>query len=386
MIEQFLNLVSNRERFSLPTKALILFALVTALGGNAFAQTQATTDVSGAVTSMVASAKDDAGVVPAADNPIAPEAKPAALPVGAGSDHRGYVMARGYFFSINRSGGDPAVIASSAGGVISSVTNFDYGWKSAYKAEAGWNWPSNWGLRGSYFYTNQSAQVNRTGTVGAPFFVSPRPLNVTFTGAADAGTLARFRERFQLHVIDLEGDYKWHNPNWSVLVSAGLRIGISRQTYTAEDTFAGTTENLRYVQERTGYGPTAAIDFRHRIGSSNFWWTGQGRFAVLFGDVDESSLFTSGAFIPPPTLRTDSRSTWVFEGETGLEWSKTIGTWQIFLNGSGVYHYWNDLLNIMPTAAVGGSATASLDNPLLPPTRTGNISFVGGVVTVGFRF
>jgi hypothetical protein len=188
-------------------------------------------------------------------------------------------------------------------------------------------------------------------------------------------------------VIDLEGTHKWHNPNWTVLISGGLRIGISRQTYTAEDTFAGTTELVTYVQERTGYGPTGAIDFRHRIGSSSWWWTAQGRIANLFGGIDERASYVVPGFVQA-AARTSSRSTWVFEGETGIEWSHKFngGANEVFLNGSFAYHNWNDLLNIMPAPAVGVSAVAALDNPLLPPTRIGSISFVGGVFTVGFRF
>jgi hypothetical protein len=399
MLKRFTHQTSARVKMHFPIKMMMLVVLVAALAGSAFGQTPSSTNTGAAVASMVVSAKTDPAVpVPAAENPISPAKATATKPVGAGSDNHGYVLLRGYFFSINRSGGDPAVINVNVtggppdlggGGIptTASVSDFDYGWKSAYKAEVGWNWSNNWGIRASYFYTNQSAQENRTGTTTSPFFISPRPLNVPYTGPADPGTLARFRERFQIHVIDVEGDYKWHNPNWSVLVSGGIRIAPSRQTYTAEDTFKGVTENLTYVQERTGYGPTGAIDFRHRIGGSNFWWTGAARVAALFGAIDEISTFTAPGVIDTAT-RSDSRTNWVYEVESGLEWSHKFngGNNEFFLNGSFVYHNWNDIVNIIPTPAVGTDPIALLDNPLLAATKKGSISFTGGVFSVGFRF
>lgn len=389
MLKRFTHQTSARVKMHFPIKMMMLVVLVAALADSAFGQTPSSTNTGAAVASMVVSAKTDPAVpVPAAENPISPAKATAPMPVGAGSDNQGYVMARGYFFSINRSNGDPAVINSSLGAVVSSVVDFDYGWKSAYKVEVGWNWSSGWGLRTSYFYTNQSAQENRNATTGAPFLISPRPLNVTFTGAADPGTLARFRERFQIHVIDVEGDYKWKDPKWTVLVSGGIRIAAHRQTYTAEDTFTffGPTQNVTYAQERTGYGPTGAIDFRHRLGGSNFWWTASGRVAGLWGTIDENASFIVVGFSELAT-RSGKRTTWVFEVESGLEWShKFAGNNEVFINGSFMYHNWNDLLNIIPVPAVGASAVDTLDNPLLPATRKGSISFLGGVFSVGFRF
>jgi hypothetical protein len=314
-----------------------------------------------------------------------PKATP--TPTPASGDNHAYVKFTAYYFKVSRSGGDPAVINSNAGGLISSIDSFNYGWELAYKGEAGWNASNGFGFRGSYFYTKQSAEENRTGSATAPFIVSPRPLNVTFTGAADANTPATFRERFKLQVIDLEGTYKWQDPSWSVIVSAGVRIALSRQTYTAQDTFVGTTENVSYIQKRTGYGPTGAVDFRHQIGGSGFWWTGTARFAYLTGKINESASYTAGTFSQTPT-RTSGRKNWVFEGETGLEWVHNIGGGnnELFLNGSFIYHNWNNIVNVMPTSAVGGSATASLDNPSLPPTKKGSISFMGGAFTIGFRF
>lgn len=388
MLEQLSQAESIRVNIFLPIKSMILFALVAALSSVAFAQTTSSTDTGADVTTMVAAAKAEPAVVdPANTNPFS-SVKIAPKPVGAGSDNQGYVMGRGYFFSVHRSNGDPAVISSSLGGVITAVDDFDFGWKTGYKVEIGWNWSGGLGLRASYFYTNQAAQENRNGTVAAPLFVSPRPLNVTFTGAAAPGTLARFRERLQIQAIDVEGTFKWKNPNWTVLISGGIRVAPTRQTYTAEDTFVGSPENVRYVQERTGYGPTGAIDFRHRLGGSNIWWTGQARIAGLWGTLDETSTFASGGIIFNTAARSNSRTTWVVELETGIEWSHKFngGANEFFINGSFVYHNWNDLVNIIPVAPVGGSATAALDNPLVAATRTGSVSFIGGVFSAGFRF
>ena len=385
MIERFSHHKSARVTLKFPIKIMMLFVLVTAIAGSAFGQNSSSTSTNAAVASVVAPATTDPAVsIPAPDAAISPEtANPKPYPIGAGSENQGYVIMRGYALSIHRSGGDPAIINAAAGGLTGSITNFNYGTKAAYKVEAGWNWSNNFGFRASYFYTNQSAQENRTQTAAAPFFLSPRPLNVVFTGAPTIGTLARFRERFQVHVIDLEGTYKWHQPNWTVLISGGLRFAPSRQTYSVDDTFAGLPETLSYVQERTGIGPTGAIDFRHRIGGSSFWWTGSARVAGLWGDIDEAASYNRAI----PTLRTSSRTTWVWEAETGIEWvHKFAGNNEIFLNGSFTVQHWGDIVNVMPTPAIGTSATATLDNPLLPPTRKGSIRMLGGVFSLGFRF
>jgi hypothetical protein len=266
------------------------------------------------------------------------------------------------------------------------VNNFKYGTEGAFKVEAGWNATNNFGFRASYFYTNQTAQENRTGATTAPFIISPRPLNVTFTGAAASGTAATFREKFRLSVIDLEGTYKWHSTNSSALFSAGVRIAPSRQTYTASDIFVTTPENLSYRQKRTGVGPTVAIDLRHRLGGSNFWITGAGRLAVLFGKNKETASFASGTFLQT-AARDRSRTNTVVEGEVGLEYAHKFGSGnEFFLNGSFITHDWNNLVNVIPTNAVGGSATSSLDNPTAAPIKKGSVVFVGGAFSIGFRF
>ena len=385
MLERFSHAKSASVKMHFPIKAMMLVVLVAAIAGSAFGQSSSSTTTGGAVASIVTPATTDPVVsVPAADAAISPAtASTAPYPQGAGGDNHGYVIMRGYAFRIHRSGGDPAIINAGATGLTASITDFNYGTKAAYKVEAGWSWNNNFGFRASYFYTNQSAQLNRTQTAAAPFFLSPRPLNVTFTGAPTIGTLARFRERLQIQAVDVEGTYKWHAPNWTVLISGGVRIAPTRQTYSVDDTFAGAPETLTYVQERTGIGPTGAIDFRHRLGGSSFWWTGAARIAVLFGQIDEAASY-NGAI---PTRRASSRTTWIGEAETGIEWMhKFAGNNEIFLNGSVVFHNWNNLLIIMPVPAIGVSATATLDNPLLPPTRKGSVRMVGGVFSLGFRF
>lgn len=370
-------------------KLIAMALLVAATAGASFAQTPSTTNTGAAITAMVTDTiKTPAGKVEvAAEAAIAPPSayrKPAAQ--GAGSDNQGYLFLRGYAFHIHRSGGDPAVIRSDAVGNITAVDNFKYGTEGAFKIEAGWNATNNWGFRASYFYTNQTAQENVTGAATAPFFVSPRPLNVTFTGAAAPGTAASFREKFRLHVIDVEGTYKWHSANSSAVLSAGVRIAPSRQNYTAQDIFVTTPENLNYTQKRTGWGPTVGLDLRHRIGSSNWWFTGAGRFAVLFGRLRESATFASGTFTQTAT-RSAGRTNGVWEGEAGLEWNHKFGSGnEFFLNGSFIVHDWVNIVNVIPTNGVGGSATSLLDNPAVPATKKGSIIFIGGAFSLGFRF
>ncbi len=375
-------------RTSFIIKLIALTILMSAMSSISFAQTQSNTDTGAAIASLVTDAKAAPAVTaPAPEAPISPantSANPTAQ--GAGSDNQGYIHIRGYVFRIHRTNGDPAVINSDGIGNVSSVNNFHYGTEGAFKIEAGWNATNNFGFRASYFYTNQTAQENRTGGASAPFIISPRPLNVTFTGSAAAGTAATFREKFRLHVIDLEGTYKWHSTNSSALLSVGVRIAPSRQTYTASDIFVTTPENLNYRQKRTGVGPTVAIDLRHRLGMSNFWITGAGRFAVLFGRNRETASFASGTFLGT-AVRDRSRTNTVLEGEVGLEYAHKFGSGnEFFLNGSFITHDWHNLVNVIPTNGVGASSTALLDNPAADPTRKGSIIFVGGAFSIGFRF
>ncbi|MBC7912424.1 MAG: hypothetical protein H7Y30_18095 [Pyrinomonadaceae bacterium] len=389
MSEKFSQVTNAALNITLPLKLMLLVALVAAMAVSSSAQTQSTTGTDEAVAAMITSTKTDPAISASASKSLiglanAPK-KPSAQ--GAGSENNAYIFVRGYAFSVNRSGGNPAVISSSGGGAITAIDNFDYGTEGAVKFEAGWNGP-HWGFRGSYFYTTQSAQEDRTGTAAAPFFVSPRPLNVTFTGFATANTPATFRERFRLHVVDLEGTYKWFSPDWSVVLSAGVRIAPSRQTYTAQDTFgAATTENLNYTQKRTGVGPTAAIDFRHRLGKSNWWITGDGRLAVLFGKLRETATFSNSGGFSQTATRSDSRTTFVGEGELGLEYSWKFGSGnEFFLNGSFIVHHWNDIVNVMPVNPVGGSAFTTLDNPAAASTRQGSLTFTGGAFSFGIRW
>ncbi|HEY0547594.1 MAG TPA: hypothetical protein VGC91_19595 [Pyrinomonadaceae bacterium] len=372
-------------------KLIVMALMVAATACASFAQTQSNTNLNtgAAITAMVTDAKTAAtSKVATATEPVISPANTSRKPLaqGASSNNQAYVFLRGYVFHIHRTHGDPAVINSNAVGNISSIDNFKYGTEGAFKIEAGWNATNNWGFRASYFYTNQTATENRTGAATAPFILSPRPLNVTFTGAAAPGTAATFNEKFRLSVIDVEGTYKWHSTTSSVVLSGGVRIAPSRQVYKANDIFVTTAENVTYTQKRTGWGPTGAIDVRHRIGGSSFWWTGAGRFALLFGKNKETATYTAGAFTQTATRRI-GRTNPVWEGETGLEWNHTFPSGnEFFINGSFIIHDWVNIVNVIPTAGVGSSATAAFDNPTAAPSKKGSIIFVGGSFSLGFRF
>jgi hypothetical protein len=362
-----------------PTKTFMLTVLLATVAISAFAQTQSSRNATITPPAAIVSVTSPDATIPPSETAAPP------MMQGAGSDNAGYIVFRGYLFHIKRTNGDPAVINGSAAAAVTSVDNFKYGKEAAFKVEAGWNGTNNWGVRGAFFYTSQSANENRTGATTAPFFVSPRPLNVTFTGPAANGTAATYREKFRLPVFDFEGSYKWHSPNSTALASFGIRFAPSKQTYTASDIFVATPENLIYVQKRTGIGPTAAIDWRHRI-NAHWWWTGTGRVAILFGKIKETATYTSGAFTQTAT-RNLGRTNFVLEGETGVEWMHKYPSGnEIFVNGSFVAHDWNNLLNVMPVSAVGGGATALLDAPTAAPTKKGSVIMIGGSFALGFRF
>lgn len=372
------------KRLSLKLTMLALPLLMAAVSSS----TQSQTSTNRATTAAGPAAATDP--LPAAGAPLSPAsatAEPAAQ--GAGSNNRSYIFFRGYLFHINRSNGDPAVINAAPGAVTTSVTDFHYGNEGAFKVEAGWNQnpTGGWGFRASYFYTNQKAQENRTGATTAPFFYSTRPLNVLETGAAAAGTPATFSERFRLHVIDLEGTHKWVSGGGtnSVVVSFGVRIAPSRQTYTAVDTFVTTPESVTYTQRRTGFGPTGGIDVRHYLGGG-FSWTGAGRVAFLFGKIHETATYTGVTTTSGSGTRNLGRNTPVWEGESGLEWKTPCCGGEFFVNASFIVHHWHNLINVTPTPAVGGVAFAGFDNPAAPPTKIGSIMFIGGSASLGFRF
>lgn len=365
-----------KKHLTLKFMTLAVLVAIAAVGASA----QTSTSTGDATTAAVVPAVPT-DPLPAAGAPTFP--KPAnVLPAqGAGSTKDSYVWVRGYIFKVHRSNGDPAVINSNALGNTTSVENFDYGTEKAFKIEGGWNSPTNhFGFRLAYFRSLQGADISHTATAGAPFILSPRPLNVTFTGAADAGTVATFSERFRLQVIDIEGTYKWGAPTHSVVLSGGVRIAPSSQIYQAHDIFATTPEVVGYTQRRTGVGPTFGVDLRQHLGGG-FWVTAAGRAAVLFGSIRETASYAVTGFVQTPT-RISGRTQAAWEGEGGLEWSSS----GFFVNGSFIFHDWQNLVNVMPTPAVGASAFAPLDNPANPPTKKGSVRFVGGAFSAGFRF
>lgn len=321
---------------------------------------------------------------------IRTRAKAPAAPT-SGDENNAYVSFKTYIFKVTRSDNDVAVLGvSSPGSLITDKTKFDFGTSAAYKAEAGWQAPNRFGFRGSYFFTFQDAQENRTGAGTAPFFVSPRPLNLIFTGAAFPGTPATYKEDLRMDVADLEGTYNWTEDDWTVLVSGGVRIARVRQLYRANDNFGSATnfEALRYEQKRTGFGPTGALEFKKRLGTSNLWFTGSGRFAAIFGSIDESAQFdcTSCGVVTPVT-RSSSPRTWVVEGEAGVEWKhKLSGGNELFFGGSFIIHNWHDVVIATPTNAVGGDGLATLDPATAAPTQRGSVRFLGGGFSAGFRF
>jgi hypothetical protein len=298
---------------------------------------------------------------------------------------------RAYLFKVyRRSGGGPAYIEGSPTTFnVTRVQNFSYGMEKAWKLEAGWNATNGWGFRASAFRTFQSANTSRVAPAGFnPFIVSPIPLNAGFTGPADPGTTATFQEKFRIYSFDLEATRKWHSANHTLLVSAGLRIADTSQVYRANDVssffflFPTASEVVIYSQNRRAYGPTAAFDWRDRLGGSNFWWTGTARLAWISGKNQENASYNGTG-----NFRNRGRGNGVFEFETGVEWAHKLGGGHEFFFGSSfIAHQWRNIVNIMPTNPVGGAAIASLDDPASNPTKKGSVAFIGGHITAGFRF
>lgn len=365
-----------KKHFMLRFIVLSVLLAIAAIGASAQTQTAADTTTPAAVPT---------DPVLTSGAPVFP--KPAVLPAqGASGTKDSYVWVRGYIFKVHRSNGNPAYInVNPATGNASSIVNFDYGTERAFKIEAGWNSSTtHFGFRLAYFRSTQKADTSATQTAAGPGIISPQPLNVLYTGFPVVGTTATFQERFRLHVVDIEGTYKWGGANQSIVISAGLRVAPNRQIYQARDIFLGTPELVEYTQRRTGVGPTVGVDLRHYLGSG-FWVTGAGRFAALFGSIREQARYDNAPFFVETATRKSNRMTPVFEGEGGLEWSGAGGG-GFFVNGSFIIHHWQNLVNVMPTPAVGTDAFASLDNPGNPPTRKGNVRFIGGAFSVGFRF
>jgi hypothetical protein len=177
--------------------------------------------------------------------------------------------------------------------------------------------------------------------------------------------------------------YQWGDGNCLVRVSGGARWTGLRQGYHAAlrnfgDGITTETQQLDFVQEFSGAGPTVGLFLRHALGGTDLAAYGSVRGAILVGHLEQRAAFVQD--ISDPTFvalvgsqqtqtRFDNRSAHVLtvtELELGLEYAVPVGKSRLYVRGGVVGQNY----------ANAGNATNSV----------GTLSLIGGQASVGVNY
>jgi hypothetical protein len=258
------------------------------------------------------------------------------------------------------------------------------------KIEVGYAASHKFGLRASYFYNAQELNGDQVAPQSPEFVQSVRPLNLFGVSSTPGGKTIRLRQRLRMHVFDLDVTYKVEGEKYSALFSVGGRFAHTFQRFSGMDAPGSAFITiLSYDQRRAGIGPTTAVDLRRKLGQTNFRLFGQGRFALLFGEIKERAEQRTTLFCCQRVERNMGRTTPVLEGEVGFEYARSIGGGkELLFSGSYAVQEWFKLVNVTPTPPVGTlySSLVALDDARQPPKIRGNIGLFGGGFKVSIRF
>ena len=165
-----------------------------------------------------------------------------------------------------------------------------------------------------------------------------------------------------LQLADVEMLFRKSGNQWSSLISGGVRIADFESREIVNDYY----EEQDVTQHFTGYGPTISIEARRHSGCLTPFAKIRG--SLLYGDRIGRDNFTGG-------LDNDAEPAGFiyFEGQLGLEYTKTVECGQFFFRTALESHY---------SPLMGTMANTGSDNE----EDHMHWALIGGTFATGFRF
>jgi hypothetical protein len=290
------------------------------------------------------------------------------------------------------------LIANQTDGFTSTsvgFTNFDYDYELAPRVWGGWVGCDGFGVRGSFWFLDQSANAEtvtlQNPGVGESLLLLPTlpGLEALGTPVATLGDLPltlKVENDLELHTLDLEATQILESCGWAFQLSGGARYSRILQTYRASGLQLDDAEIAPGVVDPQsfsavasnrfeGIGPTVSAEARRALGYGISVF-GNVRGSLLFGTsrrestVAESATNLATGNFEPVSATSGSESNEdvlpVGEVEVGAEWSYNTCSHRYFIQTGWVGQVYHNL----------GSAT---DN-------NGNLGFTGLSLSAGIQF
>lgn len=263
--------------------------------------------------------------------------------------------------------------------------DFDYDVAPSPHVALGYDSPSGWGLRLSWFEFDQAADQivfahPGTGSINGlvlPITVHfPQPAGLPPVNVVTKGQTLTFSNGLDLDVMDLEITRRFL---WG---SADTRVSLgARSLYLFQDFrgYAGgvappplvSDYYLRSSNTFNGIGPTCALEIVQPLGSSMFSVYGTGRLSLLCGDFRSAATRTElqGGVVISRLGVASSQEESIFQGdlELGIEASRRFGAALGFLR-----------------TGIAGQCFEDAGNAIVP--GSGNLRFLGLALTAGLEF
>jgi len=258
--------------------------------------------------------------------------------------------------------------AQDVNGNISNVP-FEFDMEFSPRVELGYLAPtSEIGFRTRYWHYEQ-------GSLAPDHSPEDDAVAILVGGAGiqDVDTITAPIFNLELDVFDLEATRQGRNS----LFSTGFRMASFDQSYGVDSDEGPLTSNL----STDGFGPTAAIEFTHQLGSSPFSLFTKMRGSLLYGD---QSVVSAGEF----NFQSQQDSL-ILNGEflSGIEWRPlNFPKLEGFYSRLGVEaQYWGGVGNLMNE---NFSTDDDLNQgPVTPDSFfEGNMGFIGLNWTTGWEY
>jgi len=373
------------------------------------------------------SAESEVAIAAAAEQALLPRYRPVAASPGGWFGDVGFYVLRPQW-----SGGNPAFATTTSTtrvamgnpivedqSVTWEQTEFDHGASFAPLVSLGYAGRNGLGVRARWWTLEASDSVGGSGPTGALVESLPETVTASYLVPSLLGTTSAldpiseilnlmravldvegsFRSRLDLDVIDAEAIWDTTLGRSSLLVSAGVRYAHIGQSFDGDLGLTSTTSNslatttLRSQHTFNGAGPTVSLQAYRTIGQTNLSVYGLSRGSLLFGESRQRATTTVEGTFPwdfIPIDRTLASSTSlnsnslrpVMELEVGTNWTRSLGTFDLFAESGLVGMVWFSAGNAANSETLVGSGFRAIGSD----STQHHLGLIGLRFSTGVRF
>jgi len=371
------------------------------------------------------SAESEVAIAAAAEQALLPRYRPVAASPGGWFGDVGFYVLRPQW-----SGGNPAFATSTSTTLVTTgnpivedqsvtweQTDFDHGASFAPLVSLGYAGRNGLGVRARWWTLEASDSVGGSGPTGVLVESLPETVTASYLVPSLLGTTSvlgsisellnltgavldvegSFRSRLDLDVIDAEAIWDTTLGRSSLLISAGVRYAHIGQSFDGDLGLTGTnsaaTATLRSQHTFNGAGPTVSLQAHRTIGQTNLSVYGLSRGSLLYGESRQRATTTVEGSFPwdtiPIVYALDSSTSLnsnslrpVMELELGTNWTRSLGTFDLFAESGLVGMAWFSTGNAANSEALVGSGFRTVGSD----STQHHLGLIGLRFSTGVRF